>query len=187
VRIVAATQIPLRKAIEEKKLRPDLVARLDGLTVRLPPLRERIREVPFLFASFMTAHLGPAVPRLCSRLVERLCLYDWPFNVRELERETGRLAALHRGVSTLREGHLSARLLRGTGAQPGLGADREDEAESLAATLRMFRGNVARSAEALGISRQRAYRLMEGSPELDPSRFRQPGSPSAGPREPPDS
>jgi hypothetical protein len=173
VRIIAATQLPLRQAVEERRMRPDLLARLDGVTVRLSPLRERIREVPFLFANFLTEHLGQAVPRVSPRLIERLCLYDWPFNVRELEREAARLAGLHGREPVLRTAHLSARLGREGGGPAPVTFDGGDEADSLAAALRIFHGNVARAAEALGISRQRAYRLMEGSPRLDPASFRQ--------------
>jgi hypothetical protein len=178
VRIIVTTQISLRQAVEERRMRPDLLARLDGLTVRLSPLRERIREVPFLFATFLAEHLGEAVPPLSPRLVERLCLYDWPFNVRELERETARLAGLHGREPVLGTAHLSARLGQARTGPAPVPSDRSDEAASLVAALRMFHGNVARAAEALGISRQRAYRLMEGCPGLDPSSFRERGTPA---------
>lgn len=168
-------------------LRPDLVARLEGLTVRLPPLRERVREVPFLFTSFLSQHLGPAVPGICHRLVERLCLYDWPFNVRELAREAERLAGLHADTPVLERKHLSARLLApGNGPEP-TATSRDDELGSLAATLRLFEGNVARAAEALGMSRQRAYRLMDGHEKLDPATFRRRGAAADLPRRPADS
>jgi transcriptional regulator of acetoin/glycerol metabolism len=178
VTVVAAAQMPLGQALREQRMRPDLVARLAGVTVRLPPLRERIREVPFLFVNLLQRQLDGALPDICPSLIERLCLHDWPFNVRELERLAGWLAVLHGRQPLLRRTHLPAHLLNdrggeGTvqdaaGAEPQLGP----ECESLAASLRLFHGNVARAAEAMGISRQRAYRLMETSAELRPARFR---------------
>jgi transcriptional regulator of acetoin/glycerol metabolism len=178
VTVVAAAQMPLAQALLEQRMRPDLVARLEGVTVRLPPLRERIREVPFLFVNLLQRHLDGAMPAICPLLIERLCLHDWPFNVRELERLAGWLAVLHGRQPLLRRTHLPGHLLNDpareaaahdvTSAEPQLGP----EYESLAASLRLFHGNVARAAEAVGISRQRAYRLMETSAELRPARFR---------------
>jgi transcriptional regulator with PAS, ATPase and Fis domain len=182
VRVVAAAQIPLREALREQRLRPDLVARLDGVTVRLPPLRERIRELPFLFVRMLEAHMAAAalpMPDLCPRLMERLCLYDWPFNVRELERLAGRLAVLHGREPRLRRHHLPAHMRSGGASSDAPGPDGAAEVAeadptlaSLAASLRLFRGNVARAAAAMGISRQRAYRLMEASGDVDPAAFR---------------
>jgi transcriptional regulator with AAA-type ATPase domain len=177
VRVVVAAQIPLAEALREQRLRPDLVARLDGLTVRLPPLRERIRELPFLFVRLLEGHIDGPLPRISARLIERLCLHDWPFNVRELERLAGTIAALHGRDPVLRRAHLPAHLrsARATEAVALATAGAEEAVpslESLAATLRLFRGNVARAAAAMGISRQRAYRLMETTGELNPARFR---------------
>jgi DNA-binding NtrC family response regulator len=187
VRLVVAAQMPLAEALRERRLRPDLVARLDGLTVRLPPLRERIREVPFLFVRLLEGHLQAAPPRISPRLIEHLCLHDWPFNVRELERLATRLAVLHGREPLLRMTHLPSGLVSAGTGQPA-GPDRpaggtpgpDSDLQALAATLRLFKGNVARAAEALGISRQRAYRLMEASADLDPTTFRQRPAPTDG-------
>jgi transcriptional regulator with AAA-type ATPase domain len=192
VRVVAAAQIPLAEALREQRLRPDLVARLDGVTVRLPPLRERIREVPFLFVRMLEAHLAAAslplpLPDICPRLMERLCLHDWPFNVRELERLAGKLAVLHGHEPRLRRAHLPAHLRASAAGDgeprlpaAGDGGEAAPTLASLAASLRLFRGNVARAAAAMGISRQRAYRLMEAGGDLDPAAFRSPPGRSNG-------
>jgi DNA-binding NtrC family response regulator len=95
LRLVTATQESLRKAVEQKRFRSDLLARLEGLTVVLPPLRERAEDIPFLLSKVLE-ELGRATPpRLDPLLVERLCLYDWPFNVRELAQFVRRVVALY--------------------------------------------------------------------------------------------
>ena len=110
VRFLAAAQSPLPQAVEEKRFRGDLLARLDGLTVRLPALRERVEEIPFLFAKLVEQHCGSAAPpRLDPLLVERLCAHDWPFNVRELALLVRRLLALHPGAAVLDRGMLAAK------------------------------------------------------------------------------
>src|SRR5205814_1599199 len=83
-RIVVAAQESLRQAVADKRFRGDLFARLNGIAVTLPPLRERREEIPFLFRAFLAAAAPGAPPEVSPRLLERLCLHDWPFNVREL-------------------------------------------------------------------------------------------------------
>jgi DNA-binding NtrC family response regulator len=102
LKLVTATQESLRKAVEEKKFRPDLLARLEGLTVLLPSLRERAEDVPFLLSKLLEIHgRAASPPRLDPLLVERLCLYDWPFNVRELTQFVRRVVALHPDADVL--------------------------------------------------------------------------------------
>ena len=164
VRIVAAGQQPLTEVVRQGRFRGDLLARLDGLTVRLPPLRERREDVPRLFSYFLNDLTQGQVPAIEHDLIERLCLHDWPFNVRELVLLVRRLIALHDAASTLRATDLPARM--GAVAEHPVvqpkGAPEPVELPALVAALRAAGGNVARAAATLGITRQRAYRLMEG-------------------------
>jgi transcriptional regulator with PAS, ATPase and Fis domain len=201
VRIVAATQVPLAQAVAQRRFRPDLCARLEGLTVVLPPLRERREEIPYLFSHLLSEHSGGRPPGVEPRLIEQLCLYDWPFNVRELDLLVRRLLVLHAHEGWLRRSqlpehmrvfpdqglpariHHSASTYASSPADPAMSATsaiantpdahrerRERELAALIKELRAQRGNVARAAAATGISRQRAYRLMQdadsrGNPE----------------------
>jgi DNA-binding NtrC family response regulator len=194
IRILAAAQSPLRQAVEERRFRGDLLARLEGLTVRLPPLRERIEEVPYLFAKLIEQHRGAAGPaRLDPLLVEHLCAHDWPFNVRELVLLVRRLLALHPGAAVLDHAMLAAELRPRDGRQDGVpdGPDvptvtnepanpdqsreetRDPDPSALLSALRAAHGNVRRAAVALGISRGRLYRLMEKMSSLDLAAIRQ--------------
>ena len=102
-------------------------------------------------------------PLLSTDLVERLCLYDWPCNVRELVLLVERLSALHGDELRLRSAHLPARMMPPdlekitSPVTPVNGVD----ASSLLDALREAGGNVARAAARLGITRERAYRLIE--------------------------
>jgi transcriptional regulator with PAS, ATPase and Fis domain len=165
VRILSATQIPLESAVGDKRLRADFHARLDGYTLRIPPLRERRDDIPSLFLHLLGRH-GLAAPTLSPRLVEAVCVYGWPLNVRELDFLAQRLAALHAGEPVLRRSHLPDRI-RGLPAEPEgpittepPGTPRPPTREQLLAALESSGGNLARAAEQLEISRQKAYRIL---------------------------
>lgn len=173
VRIVVASQQPLMDAVRDGRFRADLLARLDGLTVRLPPLRQRKEDVPYLFSHVLREQTQGKAPAVEGDVVERLCAHDWPFNVRELVQLVRQLLTLHPGESLLRAHHLPARIgpheppavsLSGkiVVRPPALASGAEPvELPALLAALRAANGNVTRAAAMLGISRQRAYRLME--------------------------
>ncbi len=177
VRVVVAGQQSLMDAVRAGRFRSDLLARLDGLTVRLPTLRQRREDVLPLFARLLEAAAAERVPAFESDLAERLCIYDWPFNVRELVLLVRRLLAVHGSGVTLTAQHLPERMTEGlavaaapapAGAQPTprlapvCGPAEPVQLPALIAALRAAGGNVARAAAMLGISRQRAYRLMTG-------------------------
>jgi transcriptional regulator with AAA-type ATPase domain len=180
VRVVVAGQQPLIEAVRAGRFRADLLARLDGLTVRLPPLRKRREDVLPLFLRLLEEIGQGRVPAMESDFAERLCMHDWPFNVRELVLLAKRLVTLHGSDVTLRAQHLPERIAglvgsagSSTASSPpevagkSAGAERPLQGEpvelpALVVALRASGGNVARAAAMLGISRQRAYRLMEG-------------------------
>ncbi|MBK9001102.1 MAG: sigma 54-interacting transcriptional regulator [Myxococcales bacterium] len=183
VRLVAAAQTSLHEAVGQKRFRADLLARLDGATVRLPPLRERIQEVPFLFARLAARHVS-RLPVLDPRLIEALCRHDWPYNVRELDLLARRMMALHESAPSLRVEHLPDRLTHsgqsasgradppraaGAGRREGRSTPADDVRDFAALTtaLEECGGNVSRAAELVGISRPRAYRLIRAHGELD--------------------
>src|SRR5205814_580746 len=79
-RVIVATQQPLREVVARHHFRQDLFARLDGISVRLPPLRQRRGDVPALFARALAQQSAGRTPALEADFIERLCLHDWPFN-----------------------------------------------------------------------------------------------------------
>jgi transcriptional regulator with AAA-type ATPase domain len=194
VRVVAAAQQSLADAVEEGTCRADLYARLDGLAVRLPPLRERVEDVPGLFQVKLEEHASRA-PALDWRFVERLCLHDWPFNVREIDLLARRLAVLHADEPVLRVAHLPERFHAcaprseaprpeakavATSKDKPLNRDEHDMTRLLAA-LRKHHGNVARASSDAEISRQRAYRLMGARPDVNWREARDAGEEPARP------
>jgi transcriptional regulator with PAS, ATPase and Fis domain len=184
VRLVAAAQEPLSNAVTAGHFRADLRARLDGLTIVLPPLRERRDEIAPLFQQFLREQAGGRPPELDPKFVEALCLHDWPLNVRELQTLARKLLVLHGHEAILRRAHLP----EGFGAaarerpRPGAAAPSDrargdegrarrsvDDAGEFAALVEALRANrlsITKAARAIGVSRGRAYRLLLAHPEF---------------------
>jgi DNA-binding NtrC family response regulator len=86
-RVLAATNIDVRRAMAERRLREDLYYRLNAFTMTIPPLRERRQEIPLLLTCFMNnlaEKLGKSPLPLSDRLVQECLRYYWPGNLREL-------------------------------------------------------------------------------------------------------
>ncbi|HYQ02886.1 MAG TPA: sigma 54-interacting transcriptional regulator [Polyangiaceae bacterium] len=178
VRVVVAGQSSLFEAVKRQEFRADLLARLNGVTLYLPPLRERRADVALLFTHFLRELRPDDSPELEPEFVERLVLHDWPFNVREVLQLARRLAVLQGAESVLRVQHLPREMRLASAvsepahAAPGVSvaalatvnspqAPVALELASLLAALQANGGNVTRAAAQLGVTRQRAYRLLE--------------------------
>jgi two-component system nitrogen regulation response regulator GlnG len=96
VRIIAATHRDLRNAIRQGLFREDLFYRLNVVPIRLPPLRERVEDIPLLAYHFLERARNDGLPAksLDQGAIDRLKQYNWPGNVREVENLMRRLAAL---------------------------------------------------------------------------------------------
>jgi formate hydrogenlyase transcriptional activator len=100
VRIIAASNRNLDKAIQEARFRADLYYRLNVLPIVLPPLRQRRSDIPLLTAFFVERYcrqLGKQVMGVAQDTMEALSGYDWPGNIRELQNVIERAVVLSRG------------------------------------------------------------------------------------------
>ncbi len=158
LRVVAATKVDLGDPAARGDFRADLYYRLNVVTLRIPPLRERREDAPLLFAHFArraAERFGLPVPPLTAAIRHRLETHDWPGNVREL------LHFADRAVLGLEE---DAPPSPEPLAAPGAGGDRtlpemveQYEAEVIRATLQQHRGDVRATLEALGLPRKTFY------------------------------
>src|SRR3954469_9067831 len=102
-RVVAATNKDLAEAVKAGKFREDLFYRLNVVTIRIPPLRERLEDIPLLAEHFAAEHAGERGASLTTEAREALLAWDWPGNVRELENAVARALALNPGGTILPE------------------------------------------------------------------------------------
>jgi transcriptional regulator with PAS, ATPase and Fis domain len=177
VRVVAATNVRLKEAIEAGTLREDLYYRLNVLTIHLPPLRERYHDVEVLATRFLhqiVQELGREVRGFTPAAMAAMQRYQWPGNVRELTATMRRAVVLANGplidVSDLRlepeprtmpapskPGPRPRR--QRDRARPQRGSDGERQAILQALQDNHF--NISRAAHALAVSRATLYRMLE--------------------------
>ena len=108
VRIIVATNVDARKAMQENKLKSDLFFRLCEFTIDIPPLRERIDDIPYLSRNFMlevAAELNKPMREISGAAIDHLKRYGWPGNVRELKNVIRR-AVLIAESDVITEAHL---------------------------------------------------------------------------------
>ena len=99
VRVIAATNRHLEKAIEKKEFREDLYYRLNVFPITCPPLRNRKEDIPLLIKHFCQKHegkLGRKITQVPDKVIDALIAYDWPGNIRELENIIERAMILSR-------------------------------------------------------------------------------------------
>lgn len=96
-RVVAATNRALLAKVQTGDFRPDLFYRLSGVEIHVPPLRTRRDDIPLLVEHILGRHLGSRQLTLSSAALDALAAYDWPGNVRQLERVLERAVALVSG------------------------------------------------------------------------------------------
>jgi PAS domain S-box-containing protein len=159
VRIVSATHRDLAQRVAEGKFREDLLYRIRVARVQVPPLRERLEDIPVLVNSFLsrqTVSFGKVVTAVGPAAMERLFAHPWPGNVRELRSAVGH-AVIHCRGSRIEAEDLPPEL-----AAPGPAAPAPpDERQRILDALRRASGNRSRAARLLGIGRATLYRRLE--------------------------
>lgn len=158
MRVVAATKTDLSEAARAGSFRADLAYRLDVVTLRIPPLRERKDDIPLLFTHFASraaARFGCERPALSEALRRRLLARDWPGNVRELAHFAERVTL---GMADEPEDTAPP---AGADGEAGAGGLTERvaafEAGLLREALQRHRGNIAAVLDDLGLPRKTFY------------------------------
>ncbi|HEX6058975.1 MAG TPA: sigma-54 dependent transcriptional regulator [Gemmatimonadaceae bacterium] len=160
VRIVAATNKDLAAMVAENHFRSDLYYRVNTISIALPPLRERVVDIPLLADHFLRRYGGANPPALADDAVAALQAYSWPGNVRELRN------VIERAVLLATDGVIKAQdlpLTPANGAGPGAGAGgslslADLERRHIESVLRQSNWHQGRAAQALGISSKTLYR-----------------------------
>ena len=179
VRIVAATNVDLKRAVAAGAFREDLYYRLNVIPIEVPALRERKDDIPLLVDHFIALFCGENGKRLKTVSGEALgyfVAYDWPGNVRELRNMVERLVIMTPG-DVIGADHLPAPLRPKAATPAGEAGERSlrDARESferayILAELRANDWNVTRTAERLGIERSHLYRKLKAYNLVPPSR-----------------
>ncbi|MEJ7735222.1 MAG: sigma 54-interacting transcriptional regulator, partial [Polyangiaceae bacterium] len=164
VRVVAATHRDLEKMVAARTFREDLFYRLNIITLRIPPLRERSEDIPLIVSHLLAKH-GGSKTRVTAEAMARLSGYAWPGNVRQLENEVRRALVLSDG--TIDRSHLSPEVADAPAAAPrDLGLHVRQRVDALEVqlvreALSRTAGNQTQAAKILGLSRFGLQKMMK--------------------------
>jgi DNA-binding NtrC family response regulator len=165
VRIIAATNRDLSEMVKAKTFREDLFYRLDIITVRVPPLRDRPEDIPLIVHHLVEKHGGEGKARVTAAAMDRLVAYGWPGNVRQLQNEVRRALLLADGV--VDEDHLSPEIAGEHAPAPretGLNVRRRVDAlerNLVREALERTGNNQTHAAKLLGLSRFGLQKMMK--------------------------
>ncbi len=178
IRVIAASRRDLQREVERGVFREDLFFRLSVVTVRIPPLRDRLEDVPLLAEHFLqeaARQRNVRAPSLDSRTLDRLTSHDWPGNVRELKNTVERalyLSAVRPGDTLQVDGIESGARLRSGGRSSAFdpSASFQEEKERwledrerryVAWLLESHGGNVSGAARAARMDRKYLHKLVK--------------------------
>ncbi|MFT7387252.1 MAG: two-component system C4-dicarboxylate transport response regulator DctD [Candidatus Endobugula sp.] len=160
VRFVAATKTDLEEACQQQRFRADLYYRLNVVTIRIPPLRERKDDIPALLyhlAREARSRYRREIPEITPEIIADLMAYDWPGNVRELRNIADRLVlGIWAGVGDNAEEDTEANVSTTLAERVG-----HYERSVIATELQQHNGSVKKTYETLGLSRKALYQKMK--------------------------
>ena len=166
IRLICATNTQIRKSVAEKKFRQDLLYRINTVEIQLPPLRERIEDIPLLAEYFLSIYKRkynkPGL-QLSPLTIKNLENYDWPGNVRELQHSIERSIILSE-TDVLQPSDFMLRPLEEQDEQKVVFDNYNlDEVEKtiIQKVLSNNDGNISKAAKELGLTRTSLYRRME--------------------------
>lgn len=162
-RVISATNAKLGETVEAGAFREDLLYRLNTVEIRLPPLRDRLEDIPLLAEFFLrrqAKRYDRSFDGFHAEALHALLAHPWPGNVRELEHAVERSVLMAQGDKIMPE-DLGLRMRSGRGvAMESLTLD-EAERLLIVKALDRHRGNVSRAADDLGLSRSALYRRLQ--------------------------
>jgi two-component system response regulator HydG len=189
VRVIAATHVDLQAAVERDRFRKDLFYRLNVVVLAIPPLRDRLDDLPVLAAHFLRKHGGNSPPTLSPSALEAMADYQWPGNVRELENALMHAIALRHGDVIGAESLPQQIGMRARGTTPLDKLPDEDYGELLPLTeakrkasaaferrylervMQRSHGSVSEAARLAGLDRTNFRRLLQRH-GIDPAGFK---------------
>jgi len=160
VRLISATNMPLHEMVDKNKFRQDLLYRINTVEIRIPPLRERSKDIPLLINHFLNIHskkYNKPVPEISKSDMKELINYNWPGNVRELQHLVERAIIMSEGPE-IRLADFIVDIGRPK-FRPEEILNLEDmEKITIENAIARYRGNISKAARELGLGRTTLYR-----------------------------
>lgn len=168
VRIIAASNKDLKKAVENGKFREDLFYRLNIVQIFLPPLRERKEDIPLLVHEFIdkkSKELKKNVKGITEQAMNSLIAYDWPGNVRELQNVIEK-AIIYTDGDLIQAHTFDGSILPFSSELPDYASAKQTvlqkfQKQYISAMLKLTNGNKTKAAERMGLTRQGLQKMMD--------------------------
>ncbi|KPK87194.1 MAG: AAA family ATPase [Bacteroides sp. SM23_62_1] len=163
IRLICATNTPLYELVSEKKFREDLLYRINTVEIRVPPLRERVSDLPLLtdyFKDIYARRYSKGKVKISRDSYHKLCRYNWPGNIRELQHVVERAIILSESDILKPDDFLVERFEIRHQIKEILNME-EVEKQTILNALERNNHNMTKAAEELGMARTTLYRKMK--------------------------
>lgn len=164
IRLICATNMPLQKMVQEGTFRQDLLYRINTVELQVPPLSERMDDIPLLakhYLNYYSKKYHKNVSTIAQEAMDKLKRYPWPGNIRELQHAIERAVIMTDSASLQESDFLFSRSMNNmSSANDTLNLD-EVEKTAIVKALSMHGGNISKAADELGLTRASLYRRME--------------------------
>jgi transcriptional regulator with PAS, ATPase and Fis domain len=163
IRLICATNMPLHQMVKEGKFRQDLLYRINTVELTIPPLCERIDDIPMLanhFLNYYSKKYRKDVLTISPEALNKLKKYAWPGNVRELQHAIERALIMADSPTLQESDFLFSRKGNEAQASDTLNLD-EVEKSAVTKAIQLHNGNISKAADELGLTRASLYRRME--------------------------
>lgn len=166
IRLICATNMPVYDLVKDNKFRQDLLYRINTIEITLPPLKERIEDIPLLASHFLTIYAdkyNKNVHKLSDGALARMTKYHWPGNVRELQHAIERAVIMNSTTILQPEDLMLTQSPDNEGNNIMLDHFDLEEVEKILIrkVLVKYNGNITQAASELGLTRSSLYRRLE--------------------------
>ncbi len=163
IRLICATNMPLHQMVKEGRFRQDLLYRINTVEIHIPPLAERVDDIPLLaghFLNYYARKYRKEVLSISNEAITKLKKYPWPGNVRELQHAIERAVIMADSATLQESDFLFSRKGNEAPTSDTLNLD-EVEKAAVSKAIQLHNGNISKAAEELGLTRASLYRRME--------------------------
>ena len=163
LRLICATNMPLHKMVQEGTFRQDLLYRINTVELHVPPLAERVEDIPMLaqhYLNYYAKKYHKHVTSITPEAIDKLKRYAWPGNIRELQHGIERAVIMTDSATLQESDFLLSRTVSSNSNSNTLNLD-EVEKTAIVKALNMHNGNISKAADELGLTRASLYRRME--------------------------
>lgn len=165
IRLISATNMPLKQMAAEDNFRQDLIYRINTVEIEIPPLRERPEDIPLLadhFLKIFARKYNKKINKLPNQVIKKFNTYPWPGNVREFQHVLERAVIMSDSPNLDEDSfHLSSHGNQGDAFEFDTYNLDEIEQKVIEKVMRMHSGNISKAASDLGLTRTSLYRRME--------------------------